>query len=226
MSRTLAIGDIHGCLKALLKLDEELVFGPGDLVITLGDYVDRGPDTKGVIEYLIQLRERTRLITLRGNHEVIMMTARTRGTDYLASWLGVGGQQTLESYGAKNWEGVPKAHWQFLMDTQAFFETDTDIFVHAGVNPALPLEQQTETELYWQRFNGSEKPHCSGKRMICGHTSQHNGLPHDLGHAVCIDTWAYGQGWLTCLDTGSNEYWQADRKGSLRKAALKKRPQP
>lgn len=225
MGRTLAIGDIHGCLTALKTLDQELAFGADDLVITLGDYVDRGPDTKGVIDHLLALRERTRLVTLRGNHEVIMMTARTRGTDYISGWLGVGGHETLASYNARNWDGVPTSHWQFLMETRSFFETGAGIFVHAGVNPALPMDQQKDTELYWQRFTGQEKPHCSGRRMVCGHTSQHSGLPLDIGHAVCIDTWVYGNGWLTCLDVGSNAYWQADQDGRLRKDVLKPKAQ-
>jgi serine/threonine protein phosphatase 1 len=69
--------------------------------------------------------------------------------------------------------------------------------------------------LYWESFD-NPPPHASGKIMICGHTSQKSGRPRGLGHAVCIDTWAYGQGWLTCLDVGSGKYWQADQQGETR----------
>ncbi|MDB6139613.1 MAG: serine/threonine protein phosphatase, partial [Verrucomicrobiaceae bacterium] len=103
MSRVFAIGDVHGCLTALQRLDKELAFGPEDKVIALGDYIDRGPDSKGVIDYLISLGRRARLVTLRGNHEVMMLAARTSGVDYMLSWLGVGGEATMVSYNAKNW---------------------------------------------------------------------------------------------------------------------------
>ncbi len=222
MGRVFAIGDVHGCLTALQLLDKELVFGPEDKVIMLGDYVDRGPDSKGVIDFLLELRKRTKLITLRGNHEVIMMEARTRGVDYTLSWMGVGGVETMASYNAKNLSDIPPAHWEFMESTQSIYETSTHFFVHANVMPDIPLDKQVENVVYWERFRGYERPHCSGKIMVCGHTSQHSGKPFNIGHAVCIDTWVYGDGWLTCLEVATGRYWQADQAGDLRERMLEK----
>ena len=222
MGRVLAIGDVHGCATALQTLDKELAFGLEDNVIFLGDYVDRGPDSKGVIDYLIGLRERTMSATLRGNHEVMMMNARTNGVDYMMAWLSAGGEATMTSYDAKNWSGIPEAHWQFLEGTERYHETHSHFFVHANANPGLPLVDQRDDDLYWKRFQGNERPHCSGKTMVCGHTSQHSGRPLNIGHAVCIDTWVYGSGWLTCLDVNSGEYWQANQRGEIREARLER----
>lgn len=89
--RQFAIGDIHGCLTALERLDRELCFQADDVVVTLGDYVDRGPDSCGVLDHLIALRSRCQLITLRGNHEVMMLGARD-DRSILVPWLYCGGQ--------------------------------------------------------------------------------------------------------------------------------------
>ena len=223
MGRTFAIGDVHGCLTALQTLDKKLVFGPDDKVIALGDYVDRGPDSKGVIDFLLGLRQRTRLVTLRGNHEVMMMNARTNGVNYMVAWLSAGGEATMASYDAKNWSDVSDAHWQFLEGTERWHETHSHFFVHANASPELPMDDQRDDDLYWRRFQGDERPHCSGKTMVCGHTSQHSGLPLNIGHAVCIDTWVYGTGWLTCLEVATGHYWQANQKGELREANLETR---
>ena len=211
--RVLAIGDIHGCLTALQTLDRQVAFGADDLVITLGDCIDRGPDSKGVIDYLLELRKRTKLITLRGNHEVMMLSARSRGLDYFEAWLRSGGEQTMLSYGAASLENIPEAHWEFIESTRAIYETRTHFFVHANVSPHLPLGEQPDEVIYWERISTHEPPHCSGKIMVCGHTPQLSGKPLNLGHAVCIDTWVYGEGCLTCLDVTSGHYWQADQRG-------------
>jgi len=83
----------------------------------------------------------------------------------------------------------------------------------------LGLADQTDSMLFWEFFD-APLPHHSGRRMICGHTPQHSGLPLNLGHAVCIDTWVQRGGWLTCLDTGSNIYWQSNQSGEVRSGAL------
>lgn len=220
MSRILAVGDIHGCLTALQTIDKQVVFGPDDLVITLGDYIDRGPDSKGAIDYLIGLRKRTKLVTLRGNHEVMMMSARDRGLDYFESWLSAGGEETLKSYGAESLEDIPQAHWEFLEATVAIQETRSHFFIHANADPKVPLKDQWEEVAFWERFNPKQPPHCSGKIMVCGHTPQQSGLPLNIGHAVCIDTWVYGEGWLTCLDVTTGHYWQGCQSGEFREARL------
>src|SRR5918998_722468 len=99
--RVLAIGDIHGCLHPFNDLLDWVKPDADDLVVTLGDYVDRGPDTRGVLDRLVGLKQSgMRLVCLRGNHEVMMLAARYGDRGDPANWLSVGGVQTLGSYGA------------------------------------------------------------------------------------------------------------------------------
>jgi serine/threonine protein phosphatase 1 len=214
--RYLAVGDIHGCFRALKTLADFVPFGADDVLITLGDYVDRGPDSYAVLDWLLAWKQRGRLVALRGNHEVMMLQAR-QSEDDLHSWLGVGGDATLASYSPLGDAGrlldVPNSHWQFLEeDLCPWFETDTHFFVHANAYPDCSLAEQPDFMLYWESFD-KPRPHESGKIMVCGHTPQKSGEPRNIGHAVCIDTWAYGRGWLTCLDVGSGTYWQANQRG-------------
>jgi serine/threonine protein phosphatase 1 len=218
MTRQFAIGDIHGCLTALERLDEQLGFGSGDLVVTLGDYVDRGSESRGVIDYLIALRGRCNLVTLRGNHEIMMMMAR-HDPAIFRDWLICGGDRTMDSYGARSLEEIPAAHWEFLEQTKRYHETARDFFVHANALPHKALSEQPDEVLFWERLVDGPA-HVSGRRMICGHTAQRSLLPLQLGAAVCIDTWVYGPGWLTCLETGTGRYWQANQKGDLREGEL------
>lgn len=212
-----AIGDIHGCSRALDVLLSAIPLGPEDTLVTLGDYGDRGPDTRGVIERLLVLRERYHLVALRGNHEVMMCKARQdRGG--LLDWLAVGGEATLASYG--NIAAIPASHWRFIeQECVDLFEAETHFFVHAGVHADLPLSDQPEYVLHWDRFR-NPPPHESGKVMVCGHTSQKNGLPAYIGHAICIDTWACGEGWLSCLDVRQGIVWQANQAGESRRLWL------
>ncbi len=212
--RFFAIGDIHGCLTALQRLDQEIQFCADDTVVTLGDYVDRGPDSCGVIDYLISLRSRCHLVTLRGNHEIMMMRAK-EDRSVLFDWLACGGHETLTSYSSDSFAGIPQSHWDFLDETIRFHEEAHDFYVHANAYPDFALSDQPDYMLFWERF-GDPSPHFSGRRMICGHSAQRNGRPLDVGHSLCIDTWAHGGGWLTCLDVRSGIYWQANQQGSLR----------
>ena len=104
-------------------------------------------------------------------------------------------------------------------ETRPWYETETHFFVHANVYADCPLQEQPDFMLYWEKFD-DPPPHESGKIMVCGHTSQKSGLPRSIGHAVCIDTRVYGQGWLTCLDTGAGQFWQANQRGQTRQGWL------
>ena len=130
--RLLAIGDIHGCFRALKTLVDFVGLREGDVLITLGDYVDRGPDSRLVLDW---------------------------------------------------------------------------------------LDEQPDCMLYWEKFD-DPPAHQSGKVMVCGHTSQKSGMPLSVGHAVCIDTWACGDGWLTCLNPRSGDHWQANQAGQTRQSSL------
>ena len=220
--RTLAIGDIHGCLHALNALLAIVQPQKDDLLIALGDYTDRGPDSRGVIDRLLRLRDECRLICLRGNHDQMMLDAR-HDPATLWEWLQFGGRETLASYGrdsAATLYDIPELHWQFLEVTRPYYETETHIFVHGRLDPDLPLDEQPSYLLYWEKLDRHAPKHCSGKTVICGHTAQRSGVPLDLGHAVCIDTFVYGKGWLTCLDVETRELWQARQTGATRTGRL------
>ncbi len=223
--RYLAVGDIHGCFQALTALAALVPFHPEDVLITLGDYVNRGPDSCAVIDWLIAYKERGTLVALCGNHELMMLQAR-ESEDAFRRWIECGGDATLASYSPFGDSGrlvdVPDSHWQFLEEeTRGWFETERHFFVHANAYPDFPLEEQPDFMLYWEGFEDPPR-HESGKIMVCGHTSQKSGRPRNIGHAVCIDTWACGTGWLTCLDVGSGKYWQANQRGETRWSWLEK----
>jgi serine/threonine protein phosphatase 1 len=219
--RVLAIGDVHGCLGPLNDLLKWVAPAAGDLVITLGDYVDRGPDTRGVLSRLIELKKQLNLICLRGNHEQMMIEAFNGDRAEKKMWFGVGGLQTLGSYGPSpgrsgTLEDVPDEHWEFLEDGLVnYHESDRFIFVHATVLCDLPMSEQPDYALFWE-FLPDRMRHKSKKTVICGHTSQKSGEPKVVSDAVCIDTHAYGGGWLTCLDVISGRYWQANMLGHKR----------
>jgi serine/threonine protein phosphatase 1 len=221
--RYLAIGDVHGCFRALRTLAAAVPFGADDVVVALGDYVDHGPDSCAVLDWLIAYARRGQLVALRGNHELMMLQARDGG-EALREWLSCGGDATLASYSPFGDAGrlvdVPDAHWDFLeKGTRPWFEAERHFFVHANAYPDCPLDEQPDYMLYWEPFQ-DPTPHASGKVMVCGHSPQKSGRPRSLGHAVCIDTWAHGRGWLTCLDVGTGRYWQADQRGENRSGWL------
>jgi len=219
--RILAIGDIHGCSIAFDTLIAAVRPQPNDKIITLGDYIDRGPDSKGVINRLIALHETGRLTALRGNHELMMLQVRDRYRKK-SQWRDSGGDATLASYAKSGKVGkladVPEEHWDFIENVCVdWCETERHFFVHANAYPDLPLADQPDYMLFWEKF-GNPIPHLSGKIMVCGHTSQKSGVPLNLGHAICIDTRVYGKGWLTCLDVTSGRVWQANQAGDVRTA--------
>lgn len=222
--RTLAIGDIHGCTRALDTLLAAVKPQADDLIVTLGDYVDRGPDSRGAVDRLLNLSRTHRLVALRGNHDWMMGEARTDPVVY-GDWLGFGGRETLASYAPEDSEGtlddVPVEHWHFLDDTLVdWYETETHFFVHALAHSKLSLPDQPQAFLHWHKLHPSHPPHDSGRIMICGHTAQRSGVPLNLGHAICLDTWVYGPGWLTCLEIETGTVWQANQAGRMRKSTL------
>ena len=218
--RTLAIGDIHGCLAPLKQLWEVINPQPEDRIIFMGDYVDRGPDCKGVIEFLIGLKQQDLNITfLSGNHEEKFALASI-DQEELNQWLAFwGGGETLESYGSGGIEDVLESHWEFIRICKPYVETDTHIFVHANLEADIPVDQQLPFTIIHKKF-GEPKPHMSGKTMVCGHTAQKNHVPLNLGHAVCIDTDPGRGGWLTCLHVETGGYWQTNFDGKMREGEI------
>ena len=223
MGRHLAISDIHGCYDALMHIIDYVRPTRDDVVITLGDYVDRGPRTREVIDWLIAFDRTHNLRPLRGNHDVMMCKAADDDAA-MKRWLGFGGDKALASYvpawmpGARGaLTDVPESHWDFLQHRLLrYYEIDTHFFVHANVLPDRPLDEQPDATLYWEKF-GRPVRHQSGKVMVCGHTSQKSGLPIGNEHAMCLDSRVYDTGWITCLCVETGEIYQANSDGSTRR---------
>lgn len=219
--RTIIIGDIHGCATAFDRLLE--VVGEYDRIITLGDYVDRGPDSKGILDRLCALAEKGKLIAIRGNHDMMMVeSGRSRPSSF---WLMHGGKETLLSYQTTenpNWsQDVPPKHWDFLQSFLInYFEGEDFFCVHARVEPGLSLEDQPDSALFWEKLE-DPIPHYSGKTMICGHTRMVDGIPVRFPGTIAIDTSVYtADGWLTALEWPSLKYWQANEFGQTREGKL------
>jgi len=214
--RIIAIGDIHGYLKALDAILEALEPGAEDTLVVLGDCIDRGPDSRGVVERLMALSEQCRLITIVGNHEEMLLDVHGFRL-HPDQWLYNGGQATLDSYETLSAREIPEPHVAFLKTGRRYFETDEHFFVHANYIADVPLEEQSDWILRWASLRGCEPgPHCSGKLAIVGHTPQPSGEILDLGYLKCIDTYCYGSGWLAALDVATGIAWQADAEGRLR----------
>ncbi|TWT81010.1 Serine/threonine-protein phosphatase 2 [Planctomycetes bacterium CA13] len=230
MKRLLAIGDIHGCYDALVTLTDFVSLCDDDTFVTLGDYVDRGPQSRQVLDWLIRLDQTHHLFPLRGNHEVMMAAARNKQADF-DRWIAIGGYSTLCSYedhgeaDDETWRQIPESHWKFITDRLLpYYETEHFIFVHASYYADMAMDDQPDYVLYWEKFAYPSR-HQSGKVVICGHTSQASGYPRRNENSICIDTRVYGDGksgdgWLSCLDVDQRIVWQANQKGKTRKFFL------
>jgi serine/threonine protein phosphatase 1 len=214
--RVIAIGDMHGCLAALDALLEAIDLRADDTLVTLGDYIDRGPDSRGVIGRLIELADRCHLKPVQGNHDEMLLEILDENRGF-EGWLAFGGSATLASYDCCVPEEIPAEHIDFLRNCLPYFETDDHFFVHASYYDNLPLAEQSALSLRWEPLRGhAPGPHYSGKRAIVGHTAQKDGHILDMGYLVCIDTCCYGDGWLTALDVHDGTVWQADQEGNLK----------
>jgi serine/threonine protein phosphatase 1 len=193
MPEYIAIGDIHGCSDLLELLLDKLPTA-GTLVF-LGDYIDRGPDSRGVVERLIQLRDERPCVFLRGNHEAMALHAMQGEQRSTEMWLYNGGIETLHSYG----EDIPAAHKDFLAATLPFYATDAYIFVHGGVVPGSQPEETRPEELCWIREPFLTSDYDWGKLVIHGHTPLPTGRPEVKKNRINIDTAAVFGGRLTAL---------------------------
>jgi len=204
--RLLAVGDIHGCLDHLQRLMDKV--GPTDVDrgVFLGDYIDRGPDGKGVLDYLVDFGCRfPRSVFLKGNHEAMFL-------DFLAGrnqmlFLYNGGSTTLESYQEGTGVRIPKAHLDFLESLQPWVATESFIFVHAGLRPGRPLAEQEERDLLWIRDQFIDSDYDWGGTVVFGHTP----LPEPLfqENKIGIDTGAVYGRVLTCCDVRRRVCWNS-----------------
>jgi serine/threonine protein phosphatase 1 len=218
-ARAYAIGDVHGRLDLLdlliAKIEQDIAASPRarNFIIFLGDYVDRGPESAGVLERLRTWQpDYARPIFLGGNHEEVMLRVLRGDEDVMQSWLKFGGAECAESYGldpdslrklhpaaaidllvAK----VPRAHRRFLEDLADTFSFGDYLFVHAGIRPGLGLEEQDRHDLRWIRepFLSDIKEH--GFMVVHGHTIVSR--VEERPNRIAIDTGAYHSGVLTAL---------------------------
>jgi serine/threonine protein phosphatase 1 len=216
-ARTIAIGDVHGCAAALRSILDAIKPQADDTIVVLGDCVDRGPDSRGVIDALLALRERCKLVPLLGNHEEMMLNFLD-GRAQPDNWLHCGGTQTMDSYlDADGKPNVPPAHIEYIRTWGDYWEAGNHFFVHGAYSPDLPLSGQRWNVWRWHSLRTSiPEPHISGKIAVVGHSSQKTGEILDVGHLICIDTYCYGGGWLTALEPATGRVWQADRAGPMR----------
>jgi serine/threonine protein phosphatase 1 len=215
--RLIAIGDIHGCRTALEKLLEAIDPTGDDTIVTLGDYIDRGPDSRGVIDTLIDLGDRTQLVGILGNHEEMMMEVLHHGGSHHA-WLRYGGVETLDSYGFDgDLNFLPKEHQDFLESLGDYYSSGDFFFTHAAYDPEIALEDQEIEMLRWYSLTkGIPAAHQNGLTAVVGHTANRDGEIFDADHLICLDTYCYGGGWLTAMDMNTRQTWQANQKGELR----------
>jgi serine/threonine protein phosphatase 1 len=210
MGRTFVIGDIHGCSKPLAELLEKIKpLGKDDTVIFIGDYIDRGPDSRTVIDIILQLRaDHNKVITLMGNHEFMFLEA-LRGYG-VADFLNMGGKATLKSYGVQAGTTrelaliLPPAHRAFLENLLPYWEDEEYIYVHAGLQPGVHLTQQSSDWLFWSRDAFVNSAYNFGKKVIYGHTPFDK--PRIDDNKIGIDTGAVYGGALTCLVLPENAF--------------------
>jgi serine/threonine protein phosphatase 1 len=199
---TFAIGDVHGCLDKLRRLLDVCAAHAGGRAaryVLLGDYIDRGPDSRGVIELLMrwQADEPGTVICLRGNHEQLAIDAH-RSARAMPLWLRNNGETTQRNY-PETGGRIPDHHLAWL-DALPFCHDDgLRFFVHAGVDLACPLDRQAEEVMLWMRepfLTDSDTVDC-GRLIVHGHTPRKDGKPELRRHRLDLDTAAVLGGPLT-----------------------------
>lgn len=195
MKLTFAIGDVHGCLDMLKRLVDRIEMSrPEGTIVFLGDYVDRGPDSAGVLQFIMDgpQKEGWKWVALKGNHEDMMVSC-IMGANPVEWWIGNGGAQTIASYGGE----VIGDHLRWCNDLPLLHADEHRIYAHAGVDETIPMDQQSEHDLLWSR----KPPHYSGeywgKHLVHGHTPDMNN-PVTVGNRTNVDSAAVFGGKLSC----------------------------
>lgn len=171
MPRLIAIGDIHGCHKTFRKLlIDELQVQKDDEVICIGDYIDRGPDSKAVVDLILEMRaDHFQIHTLRGNHEQIMLDSTKNEENYL-TWLGNGGNTTLRDFGVSSFDEMASSYRDFFENTDHFITRNQHIFTHAGLNFELADPFEDLHSMLWIRKFKIQRKWLAGRTLVHGHT--------------------------------------------------------
>lgn len=201
MPLTYAVGDVHGSLDmltALIDACRQHADGRALRFVFLGDYIDRGPDSPGVIRFMMRLQDelQDRLIALRGNHEAVVL-GLLDGTAPLGLWLRNGGVETLASYGVREVAELPLAHLDWMRGLRLSYDDGRRFFVHAGVDPDRPLDVQDEQAMLWIREPFLSDRRDYGRLVVHGHTPLETAVPDLRGNRLNLDTAAVYGGVLT-----------------------------
>jgi serine/threonine protein phosphatase 1 len=204
MGKIFAIGDVHGCLRHLREMISLIDADPReDTLVFIGDYIDRGPDSKGVVDFILDLQaSHDHVVCLLGNHERMFLNYHVFNADR-DLFLSNGGQSTIDSYGTVTRArgeiaDVPDRHMEFYRSLLPIWESEGHIFVHAGLRPRVPLEKQDPEDLIWIRHEFFQSTYRFEKTVVFGHTPFAE--PYVMNGKIGIDTGAVYGGKLTCLE--------------------------
>jgi serine/threonine protein phosphatase 1 len=189
-----AVGDIHGSLAklhALVARCEQRAGGVPLIFVFLGDYIDRGPDSAGVVRYLMELQARLgpRMIALKGNHEGMVLDVCDEVSPE-SYWRDQGGEATLRSFGVGRARDLPQANLNWFRSLPVSYDDGRRLYVHAGVNPRLPLDAQQERDLIWIREPFLSDRRHYGRLVVHGHTPLETGEPDLRANRLNLDTGA------------------------------------
>lgn len=215
--RLFAIGDIHGCVDELAAMMKAVAPGPGDAVVFVGDYIDRGPASSEVLDFMLDLQGGgAECVFLKGNHEDMMLSFLGFPGRYGDSFLLNGGAQTLESYRIDSvtpedaLERIPPVHIDFFKNLATSYRRPPYLFVHAGISPARQLEDQSVEDMLWIRQEFIFYPHQIGDMVVFGHTPM-RAVMVDAPFKLGIDTGLVYGGKLTCVDFVERVLYQIGR---------------
>lgn len=221
-ARLFAVGDVHGCsaeLSCMLKhLSGPCALSQNDLVVFIGDYVDRGPDSKGVIDLLLEFqRSFPATIFLKGNHEHMLMGFLGLEPSEGWAYLQNGGAACLKSYNIslssppeEVLNALPREHIGFLSSLQRYILTEKFVLVHAGLNPLRDIRSQLDQDIFWIRDEFISNIHHFDRTIVFGHTPFHAVLEHPP-YKIGVDTGLVFGNMLSCLDLSSGEIHQIKR---------------
>lgn len=220
-ARTFVVGDLHGCVDELNALIDAIAPTSDDSICFLGDYVDRGPSPKRVVERLLRLRrEGPRCTFLKGNHEDMFLAYLGYPGHHGEAFLWNGGDVTLNSYGidvagrSNIAQQLPPEHLEFLLGLRLWAVFDDFLCVHAGLRPTRAWDDQDEEDLLWIREDFINRPHPYQFTILYGHTPQRE-IRLDLPYKIGLDTGLVYGNMLSCLELSRKELLQI-RRGSHR----------